>query len=274
MRRTAMRDPAALASGLVVCGCLAVALFVPFIALADPNRVDTVHRLLPPLSGGHPLGTDQFGRDMLSRIAWGSRLSLSVGVAAATASMLVGGVAGAVAGYAGGIWDHLISRSIDVLMAFPYILLAIAIVAALGSGVGNALVAIAIVGIPLYVRIVRGAVLVQREREYVHASRALGATDGWLIRRQILPGLVAPVVVVFSLDIGSKILATASLSFLGLGALPPTADWGSMLADGRNYLGSAAHVATLPGLAIAIITLAFNTLGDTLRDILDPTLKT
>ncbi len=273
MRRRALRDPSVLGSGLVVCACVGVAVFAPHLALADPNRVDTLRRLLPPLTPGHLLGTDQFGRDMLSRIAWGARVSLSVGAAAATASMIVGGAAGVLAGYAGGMWDHLISRSIDILMAFPYILLAIGIVAALGAGVGNALVAIAIVGIPLYVRVVRGAVLVQREREYVQASRALGATDAWLVRRQILPGLIAPVVVVFSLDIGAKILATASLSFLGLGTQPPTADWGSMLADGRNYLGSAAHVATLPGLAIAIITLAFNMLGDTLRDILDPTLK-
>ena len=256
MRRRALRDPSVLASGLVVCVCVGVAVFAPHLALADPNRVDTLRRLLPPLTPGHLLGTDQFGRDMLSRIAWGTRVSLSVGVAAATGSMIVGGAAGVLAGYAGGMWDHLISRGIDILMAFPYILLAIAIV-----------------GIPLYVRVVRGAVLVQREREYVQASRALGATDAWLIRRQILPGLIAPVVVLFSLDIGAKILATASLSFLGLGTQPPTADWGSMLADGRNYLVSAAHVATLPGLAIAVITLAFNMLGDTLRDILDPTLK-
>ena len=266
LRRNRLATFAALVIGVAVIG----AALAPRLPLADPDAVDTVNRLKPPLTPGHALGTDEFGRDLTSRLVWGARVSLLAGVAAAALAMTIGVVFGLLGGYYTGWVETVLMRLTDIMMAFPYILLAIAIVAGLGPGLRNAMIAIGIVGFPLYARLVRGVVLSVREREFVEAARALGGTDRLILVRHILPHLVSPLVVTFSLDIGAKILATAGLSFLGLGTQPPTADWGSMLATGRQFVILSPHVVLLPGLAIFAITLALNLVGDALRDVLDP----
>jgi len=271
-KRLVRRKSAVLGLGLVAAFGL-VALLVPFLPLQEPNEIDTGNRLKPPLTSGHTLGTDEFGRDILSRLAWGSRPSLVAGVVSALLSMGVGVPLGLMAGYLRGPTDHLLMRAIDIVMAFPYILLAIALVAAFGPGIRNATLALSIVGVPLYARLTRGTVLSIREREYVDAARALGLWEVRIMWRHVLPNAFPPVIVATTLDIGFKIVATAGLSFLGLGVQPPTADWGSMLASGRNFVGLASHVATFPGLAILLVTLGFNLFGDGLRDTLDPTMR-
>ena len=255
---------------LVILGTVGAALFAPYLPLSDPDTVDTPNRLKPPLTPGHWLGTDEFGRDLLARLIWGARVSLLAGVATAGAAMLIGVVLGIVGGYYSGWTETVVMRLTDILMAFPYILLAIAIVAGLGPGLRNAMIAITIVGFPIYTRLVRGIVLSVREREFVEAARALGSPDRFILVRHIVPQLLSPVIVAFSLDVGAKILATAGLSFLGLGSQPPTADWGSMLATGRQFVILSPHVVMLPGLAIFVIVLALNLVGDALRDLLDP----
>jgi peptide/nickel transport system permease protein len=255
---------------LVILATVGAALFAPYLPLSDPDTVDTPNRLKPPLTPGHWLGTDEFGRDLLARLVWGARVSLVAGAATAAAAMLIGAVLGVFGGYYTGWTETVIMRLTDILMAFPYILLAIAIVAGLGPGLRNAMIAITIVGFPIYTRLVRGIVLSVREREFVEAARALGSNDRLILVRHIVPQLLSPVIVAFSLDVGAKILATAGLSFLGLGTQPPTADWGSMLATGRQFVILSPHVVLLPGLAIFVIVLALNLVGDALRDLLDP----
>jgi peptide/nickel transport system permease protein len=270
MSRPFDRNRLAVLALLVIVGVVLAALLAPYLPLADPDTVDTPNRLRPPLTSGHLLGTDEFGRDLLSRLVWGARISLLAGAATAAAAMLFGVVLGVFGGYYSGWPETVIMRLTDILMAFPYILLAIAIVAGLGPGLRNAMIAIAIVGFPIYTRLVRGIVLSVRGREFVEAARALGSPDRLILVRHIVPQLISPVVVAFSLDVGAKILATAGLSFLGLGTQPPTADWGSMLATGRQFVILSPHVVLLPGLAIFVIVLALNLVGDALRDLLDP----
>jgi peptide/nickel transport system permease protein len=266
----ARRDRLAIVAALALLATVLVALLAPWLPLLDPDTVDTPNRLRPPLTPGHRLGTDEFGRDLLARLVWGARVSLLAGVATASAAMAIGVTLGILGGFYTGWMEIVVMRLTDILMAFPYILLAIAIVAGLGPGLRNAMIAIAVVGFPIYTRLVRGVVLSLREREFVEAARALGATDPLILARHILPHLLSPVIVAFSLDVGAKILATAGLSFLGLGTQPPTADWGSMLATGRQFVVLSPHVVLLPGLAIFIIVLALNLVGDALRDLLDP----
>ena len=268
--RIARRDRRAIVAALALLAAVLVALLAPWLPLLDPDTVDTPNRLRPPLTAGHRLGTDEFGRDLLARLVWGARVSLLAGVTTAAAAMVIGVTLGVLGGFYTGWVETVVMRLTDILMAFPYILLAIAIVAGLGPGLRNAMIAIAIVGFPIYTRLVRGVVLSLREREFVEAARALGATDPLILGRHILPHLLSPVIVAFSLDVGAKILATAGLSFLGLGTQPPTADWGSMLATGRQFVILSPHVALLPGLAIFLVVLALNLVGDALRDILDP----
>ena len=270
MNRRWARNQLALLALVVLAGVVLAACLAPYLPLADPDAVDTVQRLRPPFTLGHLLGTDEFGRDLLSRLVWGARVSLLAGAATAAAAMLIGVLLGVLSGYYAGWPETVIMRLTDILMAFPYILLAIAIVAGLGPGLRNAMIAIAIVGFPIYTRLVRGIVLSVRGREFVEAARALGSTDRLILARHIVPQLLSPVIVAFSLDVGAKILATAGLSFLGLGTQPPTADWGSMLATGRQFVILSPHVVLLPGLAIFVIVLALNLVGDALRDFLDP----
>jgi peptide/nickel transport system permease protein len=247
-----------------------MALAAPWLPLADPDAVNTPARLRLPFTPGAPLGTDEFGRDLLSRLVWGARVSLLAGVGTAGLAMLVGVTLGVLGGYYSGWIEMTVMRLTDILMAFPYILLAIAIVAGLGPGLRNAMIAIAIVGFPFYTRLVRSVVLSVREREFVEAARALGSPDVVILGRHVLPHLLSPVIVAFSLDVGAKILATAGLGFLGLGTQPPTADWGSMLATGRQFVVLRPHVVLLPGLAIFVMVLALNLVGDAVRDLLDP----
>ena len=270
MRRVARRNRLASGAFVVLVLTVALALVTPWLPLVDPDAVDTPNRLHPPLTPGHVLGTDEFGRDLLSRLAWGARVSLLAGAGTAALAMLVGVTMGILGGYYTGWIETTVMRVTDILMAFPYILLAIAIVAGLGPGLRNAMIAIAIVGFPFYTRLVRSVVLSVREREFVEAARALGSPDLVILGRHVVPHLLSPVIVAFSLDVGAKILATAGLSFLGLGTQPPTADWGSMLATGRQFVILRPHVVLLPGLAIFVMVLALNLVGDAVRDVLDP----
>jgi peptide/nickel transport system permease protein len=269
-RRAMSRNLLATAALVVLVLTLLLALAAPWLPLADPDAVDTPARLKSPLSVGALLGTDEFGRDLMSRLVWGARVSLLAGFGTAGLAMLVGVTLGILGGYYTGWIETLVMRLTDILMAFPYILLAIAIVAGLGPGLRNAMIAIAIVGFPLYTRLVRSVVLSIREREFVEAARALGSPDPVILLRHVMPHLLSPVIVAFSLDVGAKILATAGLSFLGLGTQPPTADWGSMLATGRQFVVLRPHVVLLPGLAIFMMVLALNLVGDAVRDFMDP----
>jgi len=270
LRRTLGKNRLGLAAFVAMTVVVLAALAAPYLPLPDPDTVDTPNRLRPPMTAGHLLGTDEFGRDLLSRLVWGGRVSLLAGVGAAAAAMVVGVALGIVAGYYSGWTETVIMRLTDILMAFPYILLAIAIVAGLGPGLRNAMIAIAIVGFPLYTRLVRGVVLSVRAREFVEAAHALGSSDPLILARHVIPHVLSPLIVAFSLDVGAKILATSGLSFLGLGSQPPTADWGSMLATGRQFVILRPHVVLLPGLAIFVVVLALNLVGDALRDLLDP----
>jgi len=248
-------------------------VLAPALPLPDPNRTQPSRRLAPPLTPGYPLGSDHLGRDLLSRVIWGARVSLTVGVVATLLAMVAGTAVGLVTGFYGGVTDNVVMRGIDLVMAFPYILLAMLLVAALGPGLVNAMIAVAVVNVSFYARGVRAAVLLLREQEFVEAARAVGGTEWRVLGRHILPGIVGPILVFVSMNIGVMITESAGLSFIGLGAQPPTADWGTMLADGRQFITVAAHVAAIPGLAIFILVLGCNLLGDGLRDALDPRLR-
>jgi peptide/nickel transport system permease protein len=262
------------AAGAIVVTAIAVmAVLAPALPLPDPNRTQPSQRLAPPLTSGYPLGSDHLGRDLLSRVIWGARVSLMVGVLATLLAMLAGTAVGLITGFYGGVTDHVVMRGIDLIMAFPYILLAMLLVAALGPGLVNAMIAVAVVNVSFYARGVRAAVLLLREQEFVEAARAVGSTEGRILRRHVLPGIVGPILVFVSMNIGVMITESAGLSFIGLGAQPPTADWGTMLADGRQFITVAAHVAAIPGLAIFLLVLGCNLVGDGLRDALDPRLR-
>lgn len=252
---------------------LLLVLITPWLPLPDPDATALSKRLLPVFSEGHWLGTDQLGRDMLSRILWGTRVSLAVGITATLVAASLGSLIGLLAGYFGGYLDGTLMRGIDMLMAFPYILLALAIVAVLGPGLMNALYAIAIVNIPFFARNVRGVVVTLRNREFVDAARLSGKGDVRILVTEILPNVMPVIVITMSTTVGWMILETAGLSFLGLGAQPPQADLGSILGEGRRLIINAPHVATIPGLVIFVLVMSINLLGDGVRDALDPRLK-
>jgi peptide/nickel transport system permease protein len=252
-----------IAIGAVGVGLVALTLLsAPWLPLADPNQIDPPQRLLPPLSPGHPLGTDELGRDLLSRLIWGGRLSLATGLAATAGALLIGLPLGLFSGYLRGATELVAMRLTDVVLAFPTILLAIAIVAGLGPSNLNAIVAGIVVGFPFYARLVMGNVLSLREREFVLAARSLGAPLGRVLGVHVLHNTLQTVVVGAAIDVGAKIIAMASLSFLGLGTQPPTADWGVMLASGREFVTTAPHLATLPGLGIFFSVGLLNLLAD------------
>ncbi|MEX6506375.1 dipeptide/oligopeptide/nickel ABC transporter permease/ATP-binding protein [Jiella sp. M17.18] len=261
-------------AGLVVLAVIVVAaLAAPILPLENPDATDPAHRLAPLFSAAHPLGTDALGRDVLSRLVWGSRVSLAVGVSASLIAALAGSAIGLVAGYAGGRTDQAMMRGIDLLMAFPYILLALAIVAILGPGLVNALYAIAIVNIPFFARNIRGITLGLARREFVDAAKLSGKGPVRILATEILPNVLPTIVITLSTTVGWMILETAGLSFLGLGAQPPQADLGSMLGEGRKVMFTAPAVSLVPGLAIFLIVMAINLLGDGIRDVLDPRLR-
>ena len=248
------------------------AVFAAQVSPYNPTRQDFRVERQPP-SAAHLMGTDELGRDVLSRVVWGARESLKAGAVAASIALVVGLVLGMLAAYYGGGLDNLIMRLMDVILAFPYILLAITVVAILGPGLQNAMIAIGIVYVPHYARVVRGSVLSIRARDYVDAARALGASDNRVMWQHVLPNALAPVIVQTTLNVGTAIIDTAGLSFLGLGTQPPNPDWGNMLSAGRSYVIDSPWIATFPGLAILVTVLAFNLMGDALRDAFDPRLR-
>ena len=248
------------------------AIFASVISPYDPLQQDIINRLQPP-SAAHFFGTDELGRDIFSRILYGSRISLTVGLIAVSISSVVGCALGAIAGYYGGVLDNVIMRCTDVLMAIPSILLNISIVAALGTGLQNVMIAIGISSVPAYCRIMRASLLSLKDQEFVDASRAAGASDPYIILNHILPNSLAPLIVQATLKIGGAILSCASMSFIGLGIVPPTPEWGAMLSTGRDFLRDAPHLTAFPGMAIMFAVFAMNLMGDGLRDALDPKLK-
>ncbi|MEO1018285.1 MAG: dipeptide/oligopeptide/nickel ABC transporter permease/ATP-binding protein, partial [Pseudomonadota bacterium] len=266
------RNRLALVGLVIVTTIVAIAVAAPILPLQDPNLTEPANRLKPPFTEGHWLGTDQLGRDMLSRLIWGARVSLAVGIAATLVAALVGSTIGLVAAFFGKLVDQVLMRGIDMLMAFPYLLLALAIVAALGPGLMNALLAIAIVNIPFFARSVRGTTLNLVQREFIEAARISGLSDRKIILSELLPNVLPVIIITMSTTVGWMILETAGLSFLGLGAQPPQADLGSMLGDGRNLIINAPHVSIVPGVLILVLVIGINLLGDGLRDALDPRL--
>lgn len=257
---------------MIVLGFAVAALLAPIFAPADPFKSNFAKSLEAP-SREAPLGRDELGRDILSRILYGARISLTIGVVAVGIGVLVGVPLGAVSGYFGGRVDLLVQRVVDIMLAFPGILLALVTVSILGVGLYTAMVAIGVVSIPGYARLVRGSVLSVKEREFVISARALGHGDAAILGRHILPNCVAPVLVQSTLQIGSAVLSAAALGFLGLGAPPPIPEWGTMLSKGRDFLRVAPHITAFPGMAIMLVVLGFNLLGDGLRDVLDPRLQ-
>ena len=260
---------------IVIVALLLIAVFQSQFATHDPTAQSIRVRLTPPawMEGGDPqylLGTDQLGRDIFSRLIYGIRISLLVGVAGVAISCVIGSTLGLIAGYFGGWVDTVIMRLVDVFLAFPFLLLAITFSVTLGSSLRNIIIVLGITGWASYTRLVRGQTLSIREQEYIQASFTIGSDDFHNIMRHILPNLLTPIIIYSSLEIGVYIIAEASLTFLGMGVPPSIATWGNMLATGRDYLSNAWWLATFPGIAIVITVLAFNFVGDWLRDVLDP----
>ncbi|HYI15654.1 MAG TPA: nickel transporter permease [Thermomicrobiales bacterium] len=271
--RGLMRNKGAMAGLIILLLLILGAIFAPLITTYDPIVIDPPSRTLPP-SRDHWMGTDAFGRDIYTRVVYGARISLPVGLVAVSIAATIGAILGLIAGYYGRWADGIIMRVIDIMLAFPNIMLALVIVAILGPSIRNVMIAVGIGEIPRYTRLIRGQVLSARELLYVEAAKVIGVPTSKIMYRHILPNVVSPVVVLATLSVGSAILAAAGLSFLGLGAQPPRPEWGAMLADGRQFLSSHWWVATMPGIAIAITVLSINMLGDGLRDILDPRTRT
>ena len=262
------RDPIALAGASLVAIFALVAVLAPLLAPYDPNVIDAAHRLGAP-GKAHLLGTDNLGRDLLSRLIWGSRWSIGTVSLATVLIMSIGVSVGAAAGYYGGLLDDVLMRVVDVLLAFPSLLLALAIAGTIGPGILSVMIALVSVWWASYARIVRGMVLSMRNRDFIAAARALGASDSQIIIRHVLPNVLPSIAVLATLEMGDLILAVAGLGFLGVGVQSPVSEWGTMVNDGRAFLFSAPQLMIYPGLAIALTVIGFNLLGDGLRDILD-----
>ena len=267
-------DSLALVGALVVFAAVVVAVAAPALAPGDPIKNSLLDRLTPPTWGGeHPLGTDTLGRDVASRLLHGARVSLLVGFSAVLLAGASGVVLGLVSGWYRGWLDDVLMRLGDVQLAFPVLVLAVAVLAVLGASVVNLILVLGVTGWITYARIVRGEVLTLRERDFVAAARALGANDGWIVRRHLLPNVLPPITVVATFSVARTIIAEASLSFLGLGIPAPEPSWGAMLDEGRNYITTGWWLALFPGLAILLLVLGINLVGDWLRDVLDPRLE-
>lgn len=270
--RRLRRDKAAVGGCIIIVALLILAIFAPFTTPYDPIKQNYNKLLLSP-SFAHPLGTDQYGRDLLTRIIFGCRYALLIGVGVVAIQLVVGVTLGLVAGYYGGFVDSIIMRMTDVMLAIPSVVLAMAIAGFLGGGIQNVIIAVGAIGWRGYTRLVRAQALSTKEETFVESARGIGCGDLRIILRHILPYTLAPVIAYTSLSVGIAILWAAALSFLGLGAQPPTPEWGAMLADGREFMGDAWWIATFPGIAIMITVLGFNFFGDALRNALDPKME-
>jgi ABC-type dipeptide/oligopeptide/nickel transport system permease subunit len=266
------RSPAAIAGVIIVALLLLAGILAPWLTPYDPNMQALLKVLRPP-SAEHLLGTDQLGRDILTRILYGTRLTLSMGLFAVSVGLVIGVPLGVISGYYGGWVDMAIQRVMDLMLSFTTFLLALALVSVLGVGVSNVVIAVGISTIPRFTRLVRSSVLSIRQVTYVEASQALGTRDGRILLRHVLPNALSPVIIQATLSMGATILTAAGLGFLGLGVQPPTPEWGAMLGEGRNYIFTSPTVTTFPGLAIFLAVLGFNLLGDGLRDALDPQMR-
>lgn len=266
------KNKRAMAGLWMVLVFLVVAIFAPWIAPHDPFEQNMQVMLEAP-SIHYFFGTDEFGRDIFSRIIYGAQISLMIGIVGVLISIVFGVALGTISGYFGGFVDSLVMRIMDIFMAFPSFLLALAIVSVLGPGMINVMIAIGIFSVPTFARISRSSVISIKNKEYIEAAKAMGGTHLFIIWKHILPNSIAPIIVLSTMRIATAILTAAGLSFLGMGAQPPTPEWGAMLSTGREYLRTAPHVSTIPGLAIMFMVLAFNMLGDGLRDALDPKMK-
>ena len=267
--RRLLRNRGALVGGAILLVLLAAAVGAPWLTVRDPLEMNPPERMLSP-DAQHWFGTDNFGRDIFTRVLYGTRISLPMGLISVGLALGISLVSGLLAGYYGGWTDAFVMRAVDVMLAFPGLLLALAIVATLGPSLENAMIAVGLSAAPTFIRVVRAGVLSAREFDYVEAARAVGAPDYIIMARHILPNIIAPVIVLATLGVASAMITGAALSFLGLGAKPPTPEWGAMLSEARNYLRLAPWTTTFPGLAIVVAALAINLLGDGLRDALDP----
>lgn len=265
------RRPAAVIGGVIILAFVTIAVLAPLIAPMDPNEISNNRRAAPSLD--HWFGTDELGRDVLSRVIYGAQISLRVGLVSISIALVGGSILGVVAALSGGWIDGVIMRFTDIMLAFPGILLAIAIIAVLGPSIFNVMIAVGIEAIPVYARTARASTLTVKELEYVVGAHALGAGRVQIIGRHILPNIAAPLIVLATVGVAGSILAAAGLSYLGLGAQAPTSEWGAMLSSSRTYLRDSWWMATFPGLAIMIVVLALNLFGDGLRDILDPRMQ-
>lgn len=266
------RNPSAAAGMVIIAGMGLLALFAGSLAPYDPIRISLSERLQPP-SVTHWFGTDEMGRDILSRVIHGARISLRIGIVVVSIAGVLGTVIGATAGFLGRWADAVIMRIMDVILSFPSLVLAMALAAALGPGLTNAVIAVAFVMIPKFARLSRGEALAVKERQYIAAARVAGASNPWIIANHVLPNCVNSVIVLATLTLGDTILIAASLSFIGLGAQPPTPEWGAMISVGRKFLMDHSWYAAFPGVFILVTVIGFNILGDALRDVLDPRIR-
>lgn len=269
---TFRRQRLGMAGAIMLSFTIIAAIAAPWIAPYEPNKIDPLHVIEAP-SAAHWLGTDGLGRDVFTRVLYGARVSLYAGILVVTVSMIIGTVIGLVAGYAGGIIDAVLMRTMDALLAFPGLVFALAVTAALGPSLTNAMIAIAVLSVPGAARVVRGETLTLRERDFVTAERVLGASPSRILFRHILPNALAPIIVIASLRVGGAILLETSLSFLGLGVQPPQSSWGSMVNDGSRFLERAPWISMASGGAIFLAVLGANLVGDAVRDTLDPRLR-
>jgi peptide/nickel transport system permease protein len=272
------RNPGALIGGIGLLLILGTAVFFPLFYGVDPLEQSLLERFLPPFwqeggSWAHPLGTDNLGRDLLARVLHGSRISLSIAFAAVLLAAVAGTLLGLLAGYHGGRLDSIVMRLADIFLAYPFMLLTISVIAVLGTSIVNLVIVLGLADWVIYARTIRGSVLSLREKDFVQAARALGATDGRILFRHILPNALSPIIVLATVRMASIIIWESGLSFLGMGPPPPTPTWGRILAEGRNYIADAWWLVTLPGLAIMLTILSINLLGDGLRDALDPRVR-
>lgn len=270
--RILSRNPSAVAGGVIITTMVLLATFAHLLSPFDPIAINLAERLKPP-AAGHLFGTDEMGRDIFSRVLHGARISMCIGLMVVTVAGGVGTIVGATAGFLGGRIDNSIMRLMDVVLSFPSLVLAMALAAAMGPSLTSAVFAVTVVMIPKFARLVRGEALAVREMPYIAAARVSGAKDGWIILHHVIPNCISTVIVLGTLTLGDTILVAASLSFIGLGAQPPTPEWGAMISVGRKFLMDQWWYATFPGLFILVTVIGFNVLGDALRDVLDPRIR-